>query len=168
MDLRNNNQFQINYIDYWILLGLRSEPRGWGREGFKISRSTRTPFGSKANIQHGCRVPLECPPLAATHMITMHTSGMDLQNKRSCKPKYWCGCTLYMVRTFSLRFPPLLSPLPGVHHFRPCSPCKNCQGAGGRSGEKHVAWSKSRRTSKGQGRLGCLELGMRCMDTWGS
>jgi len=42
------------------------------------------------------------------------------------------------------------------------------QGARATSGRNRVACSKSERTSKGQGRSGCLELGTRCMDTWDS
>ena len=137
----------------------------------EISRSTRTHSGSKENIQHQCRVLLEGPPLAAAHVITMHTSrnGSAEQNIFQTKILMWMHSlygqnilpevlspSLPLPRSSSLQAPLSLQNLLGEH------------GARAESGRNHVACNKSRRTSKGQGRWGCLELETRCMDTWGS
>lgn len=167
MDLRNNNQFQINYIDYWILIGLRSEPRGWGRVS-KYPGAQEHPLEAKqiSSMDAGYlwRVLLllphtwsQCTPLE----WICRTKDLPNQNTDVDALSVWPEHSPWGSLPFS----------PPSQEFITSGPAllaRSARGAGSQSGENHVACSKSRRTSKGQGRLGCLELGTRCMDTWGS
>lgn len=104
-------------------------------------------------------------------MISMHTSrnGAAEQKIFQTKILMWMhsayGQNILPEVPFPSLPPPRSSPLqaplswqelPGEHR------------ASVASGRNHLSRNKPGRTSKGQGRLGCLELETRCMDSWGS